>query len=64
MDDSQTAELSCPYCGEEIEVAVDCSVRRQVYIEDCAVCCRPITITLVSSDGEVESIEARSEDEC
>lgn len=63
MDDSQTADLTCPYCGEEIEVAVDCSVRRQVYVEDCQVCCRPIVITLVSADGEVESIEARTEDE-
>jgi hypothetical protein len=63
MDDSQSALIQCPYCGEEIEVAVDGSVRRQVYIEDCSVCCRPITITLVSSDGEVESIEGRSEDE-
>ncbi len=63
MDDSQTADLTCPYCGEELEVAVDCSVRRQVYVEDCQVCCRPIVITLVSADGEVESIEARTEDE-
>jgi len=63
MDDSQTADLTCPYCGEEIEVAVDCSVRRQVYVEDCQVCCRPIVITLMSSDGEVESIEGRTEDE-
>lgn len=63
MDDSQTADLTCPYCGQEIEVAVDCSVRRQVYVEDCQVCCRPIVITLVSADGEVESIEARTEDE-
>jgi hypothetical protein len=38
-------------------------VRRQVYVEDCQVCCRPIVITLVSIDGEVESIEARSEDD-
>ena len=63
MDDSQTADLLCPYCGEEIEVAVDCSARRQVYVEDCEVCCRPIVITLVSRDGEVESIEGRTEDE-
>ena len=63
MDDSQTADLTCPYCGEEIEVAVDCSVRRQVYVEDCQVCCRPIVITLVCADGEIESIEARTEDE-
>ncbi|MFN2372080.1 MAG: CPXCG motif-containing cysteine-rich protein [Candidatus Krumholzibacteriia bacterium] len=63
MDASQSAEVMCPYCGEEIEVAVDCSVRRQTYIEDCAVCCRPITFTVVAADGEVQSIEARSEDE-
>jgi hypothetical protein len=63
MDGSETADLTCPYCGEEIEVAVDCSVRRQVYVEDCQVCCRPIVITLVSSDGEVESIEGRTEDD-
>ena len=63
MDSSQSVEIQCPYCGEDIELAVDCSVRRQIYVEDCAVCCRPITITLVSADGEVESIEARSEDD-
>jgi hypothetical protein len=63
MDDSQSADIQCPYCGEEIEVIVDCSVGRQVYIEDCSVCCRPIVITAVAAEGEVESIEARSEDE-
>jgi hypothetical protein len=44
MDDSQSAEIQCPYCGEEVVVIVDCSVGRQVYIEDCSVCCRPIVI--------------------
>ena len=46
-----------------IEVSVDCSVCRQVYIEDCSVCCRPITITVVSEEGEVLSIEGRTEDD-
>jgi len=63
MDDSEPAEIQCPYCGEMIDVSVDCSVRRQVYIEDCSVCCRPITITVVSEDGEVLSIEGRTEDD-
>ncbi|WP_371929684.1 CPXCG motif-containing cysteine-rich protein, partial [Methylomonas rosea] len=31
--------------------------------EDCSVCCRPITISVESWQGEVVSIEARSEDE-
>lgn len=37
-------EVSCPYCGEEIGVLIDCSVEEQDYIEDCQVCCRPIRV--------------------
>jgi hypothetical protein len=63
MQSSQAALIQCPYCWEQIEVLVDCSIKRQEYVEDCSVCCRPITISVVSSHGEVTSIEARSEDE-
>jgi transcription elongation factor Elf1 len=59
----QTAFIRCPYCGEQIEVVVDCSVRSQEYVEDCSVCCRPITLSVESSGGEVASVEARTEDE-
>lgn len=63
MQNIETAFIQCPYCGERIEVVVDCSVEQQEYIEDCSVCCRPITISVVTSQGEVVSIEGRSEDE-
>jgi transcription elongation factor Elf1 len=44
--------FNCPYCGERISMTVDMSVRRQIYIEDCEVCCRPIQIryTVVGDD--------------
>lgn len=58
-----STDIQCPYCGEQIEVMVDCSVSRQQYIEDCSVCCRPIVISVVASVDGVESIEARTEDE-
>lgn len=58
-----TAEIMCPYCGEQIEVVVDASVSRQEYIEDCSVCCRPIVLTVVATPEAVESIAARTEDE-
>jgi hypothetical protein len=58
-----TAFIQCPYCGQKIEVIVDCSVGRQQYVEDCSVCCRPITLLVVASPGEVDSIQARTEDE-
>jgi hypothetical protein len=44
-------EIQCPYCGETIEILVDDSAGEQRYIEDCQVCCRPISIS-VSMDHE------------
>ncbi|HEX8320301.1 CPXCG motif-containing cysteine-rich protein [Longimicrobium sp.] len=36
------ALVQCPYCGEEMEMALDPgSGPRQEYVEDCQVCCRP-----------------------
>jgi hypothetical protein len=44
----------CPYCGEQITLVVDCSIEQQVYLEDCEVCCRPITIeAIVDQEGEI-----------
>lgn len=44
--------LSCPYCGEEVEVQVDpIGPSSESYVEDCSVCCRPWTVS-VSRDGE------------
>ena len=38
--------ISCPYCGESIEVLLDNSASDQDYYEDCSVCCRPIRLQL------------------
>jgi len=56
------AQTSCPYCGEEITLLVDCSVDDQVYTEDCSVCCRPIEVHVTASEGELLSIEVGRED--
>lgn len=44
MDLLQTHNLDCPYCGEKIQLVIDCSLSEQEYIEDCQVCCRPINV--------------------
>ncbi len=41
-----STQVSCPYCGEPIELLVDASAGHQQYIEDCPVCCRPITVAV------------------
>jgi len=52
MDILDSAWINCPYCGEPLEVAVDCSAGDQDYIEDCQVCCRPIELQLRISGGQ------------
>jgi hypothetical protein len=52
----------CPHCGEEISMVLDLSVRKQSYIEDCEVCCRPIRVTYVVEDGEVAEFDATTLD--
>ena len=56
-------EIQCPYCGESIEILVDDSAGEQRYIEDCQVCCRPITISVsLDEDGGLR-VDAAGEDE-
>ena len=45
-DELTGCESSCPYCGEPLELWVDVSAGDQDYVEDCAVCCRPIECRL------------------
>jgi hypothetical protein len=55
--------VNCPYCGESIEVLIDREEAGQQYIEDCQVCCRPITFRVeINIDGEL-SVSVRDENE-
>ena len=38
--------ISCPYCGESIDILVDQQEAGQEYIEDCQVCCKPIVFNV------------------
>ncbi len=59
----ETRKISCPYCGEMIDIVVDCSIYSQEYIEDCHVCCRPIVLSItIDADGD-PLINARHENE-
>ncbi len=52
--DLQPYAISCPYCGERIDVLLDPEEVGQQYIEDCQVCCRPIVFNLVQdAEGEL-----------
>ena len=63
MENLSERTISCPYCGEPIDVLIDFYDMGQEYIEDCQVCCRPITFVVSSSISGDVSLSVHSEDE-
>ncbi len=60
----EAVNLHCPYCGESFESSVDCSAGSQAYVEDCAVCCRPIEVRIrIGDDGAIENVSTKSDRE-
>ena len=56
--------VGCPYCGEMIEILVDISVGEQQYIEDCSVCCAPISMSAqVDEAGQFSHVDVKTDDE-
>ena len=51
--------FNCPYCGEEISMVLDLSVRRQTYVEDCEVCCNPIEISYSVLGDDISTFVAK-----
>jgi len=63
MQELNETSISCPYCGEAIDVLIETMDEDQEYIEDCQVCCRPIIFTVTAGhDGEAQ-VYVRAEDE-
>ena len=43
--------VSCPYCGEEIELYLEPDVRGDL-VQDCEVCCNPWLIRVFTDEGD------------
>ncbi len=63
MNELVVSKVQCPYCGEQIEVLIDCSVSHQCYIEDCPVCCRLINFNTSLDQDNALSIIVSHENE-
>lgn len=54
----------CPYCGEPVELYIDPDGgSRQLYVEDCAVCCRPWEVEVVDQGSDEWKATLRTADE-
>ncbi|HEY8256313.1 MAG TPA: CPXCG motif-containing cysteine-rich protein [Gemmatimonadales bacterium] len=53
---STEAEVTCPYCGEEVMIHLDPGGgSSQAYVEDCQVCCQPWQVYVTYDDrGDAE----------
>jgi hypothetical protein len=49
MDDQFV--VTCPYCGEDVEIYVEPDVRG-TFVQDCEVCCNPWRVRVVRVDGQ------------
>jgi hypothetical protein len=46
-----TVWVTCPYCGQDVEVFVEPDLHGS-FIQDCEVCCNPWTVRVSVDDGE------------
>ena len=53
MDDAFA--VSCPFCGEEVEIYVEPDARG-CFLQDCEVCCNPWTVKVID-DGDRRFVE-------
>ena len=57
-------DTSCPSCGEMVTLVVDVTAgRRQMYVEDCWVCFRPMQVAITVHSRDDVDVEVRSNDE-
>ncbi|MFT6029836.1 MAG: transcription elongation factor Elf1 [Oleiphilaceae bacterium] len=63
MNELLEKNVYCPYCGEQISVVIEVLDENQEYIEDCQVCCRPITFDVMMANDGQASISVRSEND-
>jgi hypothetical protein len=43
--------VTCPYCGEEIEIGVEPDVEGS-FVQDCEVCCNPWLVRVARDEDE------------
>jgi hypothetical protein len=56
MDAANTFPVTCPYCGEKVEIFVEDDVRG-TFVQDCEVCCNPWLVRVTHTpDGPYVSV--------
>jgi transcription elongation factor Elf1 len=51
--------FTCPHCWEQITMLFDLADAEQPYVEDCEVCCNPISLRFSVRNGMVVFLQAK-----
>lgn len=54
-------DVTCPTCWETITVLFDLTLEDQTVVEDCQVCCNPMTIRFRAENGELVNVEVSAD---
>ena len=58
------AVVVCPYCSEEVEIAIDPgSGPSQLYVEDCEICCQPWRVSVSYDEAGMAEVVVTALDE-
>jgi hypothetical protein len=55
-----TFDVTCPYCGEQVDIYLEPEVRG-TFVQDCEVCCNPWTVR-VTRDGDDRWVDVSKAD--
>ena len=56
----ENIEVICPFCGEPFTLEADTEAGSYSTVEDCSVCCRPMSLLIRCQPGTVESVEVQA----
>ena len=51
MSDETDFAVTCPYCGETVQLSIEADVRGR-FVQDCEVCCNPWNVRVSWSADE------------
>ncbi|MEM9056648.1 MAG: CPXCG motif-containing cysteine-rich protein, partial [Pseudomonadota bacterium] len=54
-------DVTCPTCWQIISIVFDLSFPDQTVVEDCQVCCNPMTIHYRAEHGELVDVQLTGE---
>lgn len=54
-------DITCPYCWQTISLLIDVSAGSQEYVEDCSVCCRPISVAVQVENEQISGLVVQTD---